>query len=126
MRVAPEIILTDEERAELMKLVRSRLTSVRLEQRAGIVLLAADGFQNKDIAQMLGIGRVQVARWRQPGRADHAHLPFDGQMRTQFHCHVTQPLRVVSPALFRKIRRHSPDAFGHSLQNAKSPAWCGA
>lgn len=36
MRVAPEIILTDEERAELMKLVRSRLTSVRLEQRAGI------------------------------------------------------------------------------------------
>jgi len=65
MRIAPEIILTDEERAELMKLVCSRLTSVRLEQRAGIVLLAADGFQNKDIAQMLGIGRVQVARWRQ-------------------------------------------------------------
>lgn len=65
MRVAPEIILTDEERAELMKRVRSRLTSVRLEQRAGIVLLAVDGFQNKDIAQMLGIGRVQVARWRQ-------------------------------------------------------------
>src|SRR5665647_1415037 len=65
MRIAPEIILTDEERAELMKRVRSKLTSVRLEQRAGIVLLAADEFQNKDIAQMLGIGRVQVARWRQ-------------------------------------------------------------
>src|SRR5665811_1372603 len=65
MRVATEIDLTNEERVELMKLVRSRLTSVRLEQRAGIVLLAADGFQNKDIAQMLGIGRVQVARWRQ-------------------------------------------------------------
>src|SRR5665811_1737663 len=65
MRVATEIDLTNEERVELMKLVRSRLTSVRLEQRAGIVLLAADGYQNKDIAQMLGIGRVQVARWRQ-------------------------------------------------------------
>jgi len=65
MRIAPEIILTNQERAELMKLVRSRLTSVRLEQRAGIVLLGADGFQNKDIAEMLGIGRVQVARWRQ-------------------------------------------------------------
>jgi transposase len=64
MRIAPEIILTNQERAELMKLVRSRLTSVRLEQRAGIVLLAADGFQNIDIADMLGIGRVQVARWR--------------------------------------------------------------
>ena len=57
MRVAPEIILTNEERVELMKLVRSRLTSVRLEQRAGIVLLAADGFQNMDIAEMLGLGR---------------------------------------------------------------------
>jgi transposase len=64
MRVAREIVLTNEERAELMKLVRSRVTSARLEQRCGIVLLAADGFQNKDIAQMLGVGRVQVSRWR--------------------------------------------------------------
>ena len=74
MRVAPEIVLTNEDRAELMKLVRSRLTSVRLEQRCGIVLLAADGFQNKDIAQMLGVGRVQVSRWR--GR--YAQLRFAG------------------------------------------------
>jgi transposase len=64
MRVAPEILLADDERMVLMNLVRSRLTSVRLEQRAGIVLLAADGFQNKDIAQMLSVGRVQVSRWR--------------------------------------------------------------
>jgi len=65
MRIAPEIVLTTQERAELMRLVRSRLSSVRLEQRCAIVLLAADGFQNKDIAEMLGIGRIQVARWRQ-------------------------------------------------------------
>lgn len=65
MRVAPEIILTSQERAELMRLVRSRLTSVRLEQGTEIVLLAADGFQNRDIAQMLAIGRVQVSCWRQ-------------------------------------------------------------
>lgn len=64
MRVASEILLTDDERVVLMNLVRSRLTSVRLEQRAGIVLLAADGFQTKDIAQMLSVGRVQVSRWR--------------------------------------------------------------
>lgn len=47
-----------------MRQVRSRPTSLRLEQRAGIVSLAALGFQNKDIAQMLRIGRVQVSRWR--------------------------------------------------------------
>lgn len=65
MRVAPEIILTDDERAELAKLVRSKLSSVRLAQRARIVLLAADGIQNKVIAQQLDVGRVQVSRWRE-------------------------------------------------------------
>ncbi len=65
MRVAPEIVLTDEERVELTSLVRSRLTSVRLSQRAQIVLLAAEGMQNKDIAARLNVGRVQVARWRE-------------------------------------------------------------
>ena len=65
MRVAPDIVLSDKERAELMRLARSKLTSVRLVQRARIVLLAADGVQNKDIAEQLGVGRVQVARWRE-------------------------------------------------------------
>jgi transposase len=43
----------------------NKLTSVRLSQRAQIVLLAADGLQNMDIAEQLGIGRIQVARWRE-------------------------------------------------------------
>ena len=65
MRVATEIMLSDDERAELAKLVRSKLSSVRFAQRARIVLLAADGIPNKDIAQQLDIGRVQVSRWRE-------------------------------------------------------------
>ena len=65
MRVAPEIVLTSEEHIELTKLVRSKLSSVRLAQRARILLLAAEGMQNKAIAQQLGVGRVQVARWRE-------------------------------------------------------------
>jgi transposase len=65
MRVAPEIVLTEEEHAELAKLVRSKLSSVRLALRARIVLLAAEGMQNKTIALQLGVGRVQVARWRE-------------------------------------------------------------
>ena len=64
MRVAPEIVLTEDERAELMKLTSSRLTSVRLSQRARIVLLAAEGMQNLQIADTLGVGRLQVAHWR--------------------------------------------------------------
>ena len=65
MRVAVEIVLNEEQRAELTKLIRSKLTTVRLSQRAHIVLLAADGMQNKDIARQLGVGRVQVSRWRE-------------------------------------------------------------
>ncbi len=65
MRVAPKIVLSDEERAELTRLVRSKLASVRLAQRARIVLRAADGMQNQDIAEDLGVGRVQVSRWRE-------------------------------------------------------------
>jgi transposase len=65
MRVASEIVLTGDERAELNRLVRSKLTSVRLAQRAQIVLQASDGKQNKEIAEQLGIGRVQVSRWRE-------------------------------------------------------------
>jgi transposase len=64
MRIAPEIVLSEDERAELTKLTGSGLTSVRLSQRARIVLLAADGMQNREIAEQLGIGRMQVARWR--------------------------------------------------------------
>ena len=64
MRIAPEIVLSEEERSELSKLTSSRLTSVRLNQRARIVLLAAEGLQNRQIAERLDIGRIQVARWR--------------------------------------------------------------
>ena len=65
LRVAPTIVLTHEQQSELTALTRSKRTSVRLTQRAQIVLLAAQGLQNKDIAEQLGIGRVQVARWRE-------------------------------------------------------------
>ena len=47
LRVAPAIELTDEQASELTRLARSKRTSVRLVQRAQIVLLAAQGLQNK-------------------------------------------------------------------------------
>ncbi len=65
MRVAPEIVLTREEQAELVRLAQPTSDNPRLAQRARIVLLAAQGIQNKDVAQELGVGRVQVARWRE-------------------------------------------------------------
>ena len=65
MRMAPKIVLRNEERAALTTLARSKRSSVRRAVRAKIVVLAADGLYNKDIAEQLKIGRVQVARWRE-------------------------------------------------------------
>jgi len=64
MRIACKINLTDEQRKNIQKLARGRTVPVRLAQRAKIVLLAADGKMNKDIAKELGVGRKVVSRWR--------------------------------------------------------------
>lgn len=64
MRHARAIELDEGQREKLMKLAQSNTAEVRLARRAGIVLLAADGFTNDDIDEMLDVGRVQVGRWR--------------------------------------------------------------
>ncbi len=64
MKKAPEITLTDQERLTLTRWSRGRSTPVRLMQRAKIVLLAAEGKMNKDIAGELGINPNTVVRWR--------------------------------------------------------------
>lgn len=64
MRIADKIELSTQERSKLLKLAYSGTVSVRLARRAGMILLAADGFENKIIGEMIGAGRVQVATWR--------------------------------------------------------------
>ena len=64
MRVAPLVVLTDDERQTLSKLAAGRSTQVRVAERARMVLLAADGMMNKDIAAQVGTDRRTVARWR--------------------------------------------------------------
>ena len=64
MRVAAAIELSSEARAELQKYVRRRTTPVRVAERCRIVLLAAEGFQNKQIAAELGVAPRMAALWR--------------------------------------------------------------
>jgi transposase len=64
MRVACAITLTDEQRRTLERWARGRSTPVRLMQRAKIVLMAAEGTQNKDIAATLRLDGGLVGRWR--------------------------------------------------------------
>lgn len=64
MRVAPQIVLSSEEETMLRKFARGRRTPVRLAQRSKIVLLAAQGSENREIAKRLGLDRETVGRWR--------------------------------------------------------------
>jgi len=64
MRIACEITLSDADRATLERWARGRSTQARLVTRAKIVLAAAAGKENKDIAADLRISRGAVARWR--------------------------------------------------------------
>lgn len=64
MRVAPQIVLTDEQRVALLRWSRGRATPARLVRRARIVLLAAEGWENQEIAAELDIERTVVGRWR--------------------------------------------------------------
>ncbi len=64
MRVSAEIFLSKEERGKLEKWARARSTPVRLRERAQIVLMAAGGMPNKEIAAALGTDANKVGRWR--------------------------------------------------------------
>ena len=63
-RVAVTISLSDDERAELEALSRRRKTSQGLARRARIVLAAAEGLENKEIAVRLEASADTVGKWR--------------------------------------------------------------
>jgi len=64
MRVAAEITLSKQEHRKLERWASARSASVRLRERARIVLMAAQGMTNKAIAAELGTDANKVGRWR--------------------------------------------------------------
>ena len=64
MRVAKAIEPDEKTVSELRTLSRGRRVDARVQQRASVILLAAQGWQNKDIADEVKLDRRQVALWR--------------------------------------------------------------
>jgi transposase len=64
MRVAPRVDLSSDDRATLEQQARGRSLPARLVERSRIVLRAADGLQDREIAAELGITPEKAARWR--------------------------------------------------------------
>jgi transposase len=107
MPTIPPLAITNAERAELQRRVRAHTTPQRAAQRARIVLLAADGLPNRQIAPIVGLNEHTVAHWRhrfeaerlagledrpRPGRP----LVYDHDQRLRILATVTQ--RPPDPA----------------------------
>ncbi len=89
---AVEIELSDDERAQLEAWARRPTSAQALAQRSRIVLAAAEGIKNVEIARRLGVGRPMVTKWRNrfgeyrlDGLLDE---PRPGQPRTISDAHV--------------------------------------
>ena len=80
------IVLTPEERSELERRARRQTATKREVFRAQIVVLAADGLRNDEIAERLGTIRMTVSRWRKRFFEDRsaglADRPRSGRPRT--------------------------------------------
>jgi transposase len=64
MRVAPLVVLSEEQQRTLHQWARSRSLPSRQVERARVVLLAAVGKQDLEIATEIGISNQKAARWR--------------------------------------------------------------
>src|ERR1700731_1134530 len=60
----PAIALTDEERRDLGTLIRRHTTAQQIALRARIIVAAADGQNNSQIARSLGLHVETVRLWR--------------------------------------------------------------
>ncbi len=106
MRIAPRIELTQRERKTLQRWSRGRSTPARLVMRAKIVLSAADGMQNKDIAVELETSRKTVGLWRARFAAERLagieqDAPRGGRMptvRAKFEAEIIRKTTQETPA----------------------------
>ena len=105
MRVAVEIKLTTRERKALQSWARSRTLPKRQTERAKIVLLAARGRSNGDIAEELGMKPHTVGRWRSRFAEDRLKgiekdLPRGGRPRER---------EAIETEIIRKTTQETPE-----------------
>ena len=81
MKSAPVITLTDDERRTLTSWSRGRRTPARLVLRARIVLAAAEGTMNQDIAAQVETSKKTVSLWRRRFAAARVPGPSPRMLR---------------------------------------------
>lgn len=119
MRRATPIVLNASERRQLEQLKRGRRVSVRLAERAAIVLHAADGLENQQIGALMSISRQKAGRWRNRYAAQglsgiEKDAPRPGRKRR-----ISDAQRA---AVVRKTLRQTPDGHTHWSRSTMSAA----
>ena len=93
------LVVSAEQRSELQRLTKAPGTAQKMVRRAQIVLLAADGKANDEIASALKTSRVTVGMWRQRfvdlGLAGLAEAPRPGRPVVIDPADVTKVLTAV-------------------------------
>ena len=110
MRIATPVHLSEKDRDWLTKTIKSALTPQRLSERCFVVLLAASGKRNDQIAKKLRITRQKVARWRgrflQFGRVG---IESDEPGRGRKHTYTPETRRLI----VRMTTQETPKAATH-------------
>ena len=109
MATVPPLSITDAERAELQRRVRAHTTPQRAAKRARVVLLAADGVPNRQIATLVGMNQHTVAHWRRRFEGERLagleDRPRPGRPLVYGH---DQRLRIVAT-----VTQQPPDPASH-------------
>jgi len=110
MRIAPAVTLTTDQRDRLQDWVRRRTSQIRLVKRARVLLLAADGWQNDEIARELEMTRRSVGCWRT--RFVHEGLPGIERERPRSG-RVPRVRTVVEATIIKKTTQETPKNATH-------------
>lgn len=127
---AAEIVLTADERVELEGWARRRTSAAGLAMRSRIVLAAADGGSNTELAQRLGLSITTVRRWRNRFVTDRCDglldEPRPGRPRVvgdeQIKDLITATLETIPPDATHWSTRSMADHLGLS-QSMVSRVW---
>ena len=122
MRVAPPITLSDGEREALDHWARGRRTAVRLSQRAQMVLQAALGKQNDQIAMEIGVTNNTVGRWR--SRFAEGRLAGIEKDASRSGRRPTRRQELASLIIAKTTKEKPPDATHWSTRSLSKAMGC--
>src|SRR5260370_8811556 len=117
-RPLPALELAAEERRELSGFAASRSLPHALVSRARLVLLAAEGVPNKEIAERLNWSKPTVGKWRQRFVEDRLQGLYD-ELRPGRPRSVSD--EQVAVLLRRTLKQKPPGATHWSVRLAAEP-----